>query len=359
MVPPPPTLDTSDFGPPEALTTAFAEKLNHFMVRFVGTAIAAGLDEALSETPSVDLKIKILLNEFLDRPDLSEIFVKTVSSMRNREEAIPIEECVRIFGVQNTLAFLITYKLADHLQCKSLLKDAKTGRILQQPGQILKYAVKVQQAFEEERRHVETAFAAGLVFDLLTMIIATDYPPGDQKRLTDFLDARFQRGMGIIAYAQKLARSMKKLRLEQYLAAGPLLREAAKVAMAMSFPPYQDFLKACDKIKLPLSLRAVAERERFGGDYQAFSIVLSWSFDLVSGVGESILQFDAPHVFLEERKADEFDLAALCFLAAFIGRVGTSDKALSGAVKAAELRHELKGFDLTFTLAAILKKEGG
>jgi hypothetical protein len=349
------TLDSVDLGPPDKLSQDFTEKLDRFMSRFLGIAVPAGLDDLIAETESSDVKLKTVVQEFAARKDLCDIFVPMVSATRNREEAIPLEECIRIFGIQNSAVSLIAYKIADHLQCKALARDPKTGRLLAPPHQILRFAFKARQAVGEDSRYSDSAFSAGLVFDLLALVIATDCGPTEIKRLTDFLEARFTRGLSTAMVAMRLARVKTHLALAKHIVSAPLLREAAKAAMAMIHPEYPDFVKAVDRSHAPLAARNLAEQAKFGGNYQSISQVLSWTFEILSGSGEALIYIDSPYLLLESRKNNEFDLAAICYLAAYLD---VERPALRGETRASEVCPELQGLDLSFNPASVLKKEG-
>jgi hypothetical protein len=280
--------------------------------------------------------------------------------MRSREEKAPLEESIRVYGIHNAVMFLVASKIADQIQCKALARDPKTGRLLPPAHQILRFAVKARKEFGEDGRHRDTAFAAGLVYDIVALTIAADQPAAEAKRLTDFLEARFTRGLRAGAIALRLARAKKSLKLERYLVSAPLLREAAKGAMACLFPQYPDFLKAAEKSGIALSLRGVAEHERFGGSYQILSLVLSWCFELLTGSGATLLQCDTPFMLSAEKRMDEYDLAAICFLAAHISRDKPAPAKAGTRVRAAEVRPELRELDLEYDPAAVTQgKEGG
>ena len=329
------------------------------MTRLLGITVSAGLDDLLSETESSDLKLKIVVRELVARPDFGEIFNAVVASLRKdkKEEKTPIEESVRLFGIQNAVSFVLAYKISEKISCKALSKDSKTGRLLLPPQQILKHAHEARSRFGEEGRYRDSAFAAGLVFDMISLLIAADSLPSAQKKLVEFADLRFARGIKTAGTAVKLARSKKALKLERHLVAAAMLREAAKAAMAYLYSDYPEYLKLCEANHVPLSIRNLGEQERYGGTYQAISKILSWTFEILSESGTALTRCDTPFMFHDEKKHNEHDLAAICFLAAHIEREPppiTAEK----LVRAASLRPELKDLDLTFDLAAILRKEG-
>lgn len=339
------------------------------MTRIVGVAVAAGLDELLSESESADHKVKTIVRELAARPDLGGLFEADVAALRKRgsggaqgdaAERIPLEESVRLFGLQSSVSFLVAHKLADRIPCKPLARDPKTGRLLLAPAQILRFAHAAREAFGEEGRYRDSAFAAGLVFDLLCLLITADLPAESQRKLVDFVGARFARGLRIAASAVKLARGKKSLKLERHLVAAALLREAAKGAMAYIFPSYPDFLKSCEAARVPLSVRNQGEQDRFGGNYQALSKILSWAFEILSASGPALTRCDTPFMFHDEKKPDEHDLAAICFLAAHLERGQDALPPSQGGrwVAASALRPELKDLDLQLDLTELAAKGG-
>jgi hypothetical protein len=89
-----------------------------------------------------------------------------VSSMRESEEIAPLEESIRLYGIQNTISFLVTYKLSEvYKNCKPFTKDLKTHRLLLAPSQILKFSHSARIAIGEDGRYRDSSFAAGLLFD--------------------------------------------------------------------------------------------------------------------------------------------------------------------------------------------------
>jgi hypothetical protein len=107
------------------------------MSRLVRVAATAGLDELIGEAESADQKLPIVMREFMSRPDLAEIFNGVVASLRESEEKVPLEESIRLYGVQNTVFFLVTYKIAElYPNIKPMAKDPSTHRLLGQPAQV-------------------------------------------------------------------------------------------------------------------------------------------------------------------------------------------------------------------------------
>ncbi len=317
----------------------------------------AGLDELINEAESADQKLPVIMREFMSRPDLAEVFNAVVSSMRESEEKVPLEESIRLYGVQNTVFFLVTYKLSEvYSSCKIMTKDPQTHRLLAAPSQVLKYAHSARIAIGEDGRYRDSSFAAGLLFDMLGFTIVTDIE-ADQKKHLEFLDQRFNRGILVANTAVKIARDKKQLRQEKHLVAACLIREAAKVAMAYCNAEYLEFMKNCEKAKISLAIRNLAEVNRFGGTSASVAQLICLCFEMFAPANRALSRCDTPFMFLAEKKLDDFDLAALCFLSAHLTREAMEKP--KGNILAGTLRPEIRELDLRLDFDRIFKKEGG
>jgi hypothetical protein len=281
-------------------------KLNGFMDRLWAIALGAGLDSLLSEVDSSDQRLKAVTAELVSDSDLGALLTAEVASIRKKLAAssgessgskgakpeapdrTPIEENVRLFGIQNAANFVIVHKLARQLPtAKALARDPRTGRMLQGPVQILAHAFQAREAFGEDGRYRDSAFAAGLVFDILQLLIAVESAPTSQRKLSEFVLARFQRGVHVGVTAVRLARAKNDLKLERHLAAAALLREAGKGVMALMFNDYVAFAELHEKNATPAAIRILVERDRFGGGHPAISRALALTFEVIDGSGAS------------------------------------------------------------------------
>ena len=313
--------DTPVGGGQVTKESAFEEKLGLFFARYIDLVLKAKVDLLLAETEGSDQKAVIVLNEFADQPAFREFFDAQIKSSKQEEGVImPLAEKIRLAGINNSASFLIAYKIADHIQCKLTGKDPKTNRLVLPPEQILKFAYRARATIGDDGRYKDSAFAAGLVYDLLSLIILTDLSMALQSKLLNYLELRFTRGIELTLMAVQVARTKKKLGLEKLLAWTCLTREASKVAMAIYYPEYIDFTKITEKHKLPVSVRTLADEVKFGGSYPSFGYILSLGFNDFIAARKALLRFDTPQILIRDNLSDDFDLAAISMLAGHLTR---------------------------------------
>jgi hypothetical protein len=241
-----------------------------------------------------------------------------------------------------------------------LPRDGNSGLVLVPANTVLAFAQRARAFVGEDSRYADGAFAAGLVYDLLTLHANSEQvQPPHRQRVLDLIATRFERGLLGARLGIALARRMKRLTLEEHVAPALLLHEAGTVVAGLLFPAHAERLKVWDQERYPYSLRVRAEERTLGASSAVFAETLALLSPALDQAGAAVAEVPSPFSLLASNERDGHDLAALARLA-----VEVLDRpellASTDLVSAGKIRPELKALELKLRgseLAAEAKKK--
>jgi hypothetical protein len=343
------------------LNSDLNKKVDQFFDEFTHITVGSGLDNLLVETEDLETRVKTAAAEFMTDPALNAAFRAMVSALREDPEPLNLESAIRLFGSQNTAQFLIIHKIGNVVKTKAYARDPKTERIMTPPDMLLKYAIAARAAFGENSRYKITAFAAGIVYDLLLLQIQQNADAKFRKRNGDFLDECFKVAIDRAKLAIRLGRKRKQLTLSKSIPALMLFHELSRVIMSMIFPDYLDLLKASAKNEIPRTVEFFAVQERFGITPHLFGTLITNCFQVMPEISEVLLHWDTPYLLLDRptpattKTNEKYDVAAICLLATHLHAEKELPKEFQGLLVVPEYRPELSEFDFSFDPGPILK----
>ncbi len=273
------------------------------------------LRDLTQATEGNDLKISLLMGEFDLLPEDQEAFRKKIAAARGQQEIPPLENTIRMAGIQNTQAHLIVVKVARGFASRLLPIDAGTGIVTIAPKTALAYAHRARAFVGDDSRYADGAFAGGLVFDLLALYANTDaIQPPLRPAVLEILSVGFERALVCTRLGQGLARRMKHLTLEAHIAPTLLLHEAAEAAAALLFPEHAERLKIWAKSNFPYALRVREEERQLGAPASVLGETLALISPTLEAAGKAVAEINTPYTLLASKERDPHDLAALARL---------------------------------------------
>jgi HD-like signal output (HDOD) protein len=272
-------------------------------------------------------------------PYLEYQFFEVIGSRSKREIPVEkVESAVILLGMQNSRDLILALQLLRSIK-GGHLEWTKEGKLQTQPKDILKYALKTEEYVAASRGdYGDTAYAAGIVFDVLAMI--ADVLIDDKKEKKD-VQALIDR-----VY---LAKKMPEFNYRKLAFATCLIHDVGKIALAILDRSYLKFLEECSKAQLPRALRHFAEQESFGTDHAVLGAEVCELFRVFRQVESAVLCHHEPFL-LKSHSKSLFQLGSLIALSSNIATTPKKIEKLDDPVLAIWKGLELKDFKMDATL---------
>jgi HD-like signal output (HDOD) protein len=266
----------------------------------------------------IDVKAERVAELIRSNPALEFLFMRNVQALAKRETVLHLESAVVLFGMQNTRNWLVGLQL--HRRLRGAFPDFDSeGKLLTQPSELVKFAVRAEDAFFDDRDgYADTAYLAGLHFDLLGLA-ASRIAPNEAKVVHAYLEELYAEGLTRAQMASKLARGLPNFVARKYLFSACLLSDVGKAVLCLLAPDYLKFVEACGKVEVPRTVRMQAEFERFGTTHAVLS---AWVVEL-AGLLKPLapaLGFHHDPILLRGRDPGMYELASLVSLASVLAK---------------------------------------
>ncbi len=337
--------------------SGFKSSLNQIFKMFVEPLCAAQLDPLIEEPEGVDFFMKILLGELSVRPNAAERIKAKANTGHTADNLLTLDQSVRLYGIQNVKFLIIAEKLAEVFPSKILERNQTTGELVTPLSQLFSFTVRALQSFGDDGPHKNVAFASGLVFDILAIVNTQEREVAKQKKWFTFLEELFSQGVVIAQAALNLGKMRKRLVLEKHIISLVMLNQASHAAMGLVNDDYLDDLQKLKKGNLSIALQNFAIQKRFYGSHCEYAPVLSLAFRIFDGLSLAFLHAETPHLLSVREEVNLFDISAISFLSQQI-LLNPSRFKGGGSFQAAEVRPELKKFELSFEPGNLLNKKG-
>lgn len=261
--------------------------------------IAATSRSILKEFSNIDVNAEKLSQCIKANPYYEFQFLRVIESLSKREELPGIESAVVLLGMQNSRDLIIA------LQCLRAVNGGhpewgSDGKLKVVPKDILKYALKTEEALAGNKEgFADTAFAAGLVFDML-LLLAREM--AEDKKVAAYVDTVYNHGLRSAKVAMEMARFVPDFTYKKFAFSAALLHDVGKIALAILAPDYLSFLEECAKKNYGRAMRMAAERKRFGIDHAALGGLCCYSFPIFRVLERAVLFHHEPFLLKSNRK---------------------------------------------------------
>lgn len=266
----------------------------------------------LSEFASVDVTAARVSQVLKENPYYEFQFLKMFESMRKREEIPPTEGAMVLLGMQNSRNLVIALQLIRTIKGTHPEWD-KDGKLKIKAADVLKYAIRTEDLLARDKKgFVNTAFAAGLIYDALVMI-ASELPDG-RKKILPYIDQVYAHGLKSAQIAVQLSESMADFAFKKYIFSACLIHDVGKICLAILDPTYLTFIEEAGKKDLPRSIRHFTEQKRFKLDHAEIGSMVCVSFKVFKSIDKAILFHHDPYL-LKSANKNLFQLASCICLA--------------------------------------------
>jgi HD-like signal output (HDOD) protein len=246
-----------------------------------------------------------------------QTFYRVIDSLSKRAEGEPppaLESAIVLLGMQNSRNLILAMQMA-----RSILgahpEWTKEGKLKTQPKDVLKHALEIESANATSKdEYTDFAFAAGLLFDMMTMIASSNWVGNevghsDGKKVVTFIETVWKQGRKTAQIAAAISGTTKQFSYRRYFYAASLVHDIGKIVMAMLDPTYLEFLEQCSKKDLPRAMRRYLEMKRFGVNHSLFGALICRYFKVFAPFSRAILYQHEPYL-LSAREKKLFELSA-------------------------------------------------
>ncbi|HCM40635.1 MAG: hypothetical protein A2070_08895 [Bdellovibrionales bacterium GWC1_52_8] len=240
------------------------------------------------------------------------LFYRVVANLSKREEMPSLEGAIVLLGMQNFRNLMIAAQLYRSVLGTHPEWD-KDGKLKLTSSEFLKYSLKTEeQLVNRKNEYSDTAYAAGLVFDILAAV--TNAVCDDKKKVLAFLDGIYNHGLRTATIAAELAKNVPDLGFQKYVFSAALIHDIGKVGMAIVRPGYINFLEDVKKKEISRPIRQHLEKEKWGVDHLAIGALTCHFYRMFRPI-EKVVQFHHDPYLLRLRQKNLFPITGLICLA--------------------------------------------
>ena len=189
----------------------------------------------------------------------------------------------------------------------------KDGKLRISPSDVLHYALRTEETLAGNKEgYTESAFAAGMVFDVLALIAGQ--LAEDKKKIRIYIDQAYAHGLRTAQIGASLVKDIPDFGHRKSVFAACMLHDVGKIALAILDPSYFSFLEECIKKDLPRAVREFAERKRFGVSHTVLGGLICHNFKVFRTIEKAVLYHHDPYM-LRNRGRNLYELASMICLA--------------------------------------------
>lgn len=227
-------------------------------------------------------------------PYYEEHFMREVEILAKRESVGSLEAAVVLLGMQNARDLIIALQAVRSVR-GGHPELTREGKLKIVPAEVLKYALRTEELLAGNKgSHSETAYVAGLLFDILALIAAQ--VSSDRKRVISYIDHVYSHGVRSAQLGNELAKGIPDFGPKKYMFSTCLIHDVGKIALAILEPAYISFAEDCAKRKLPRNVRHFAETRRFGVDHALLGGLCCHYFSPFQVVEKAVLFHHQPYL---------------------------------------------------------------
>lgn len=311
-IPPPQSPQSFDglLGSPEvrklALPGPYADCLDKIIPHFLFPDELQRLLTDSDTTEAQTRKLALAFHRYTDD------YAKFLAVMRKTRDEANLNEdsAIRAYGLDATRIFIYAIALNQSVFGKPFKWEPKTGKPSVAPEKILPFCVEAQQVYSG--REVNLAFAAGLAFDILSLVAKKHSPT--PRAASDAISALFKRGVARARIGVALGRKVRDLTQSNYVFSVCLLTGLGEAVHAIFSPEYAKFATHAAKDDLPASVRSLCEERLFGISSNRLAALVCEFFPIFHRFADAIRYQRSPGL-AESVGKDTRNLAAICCLA--------------------------------------------
>lgn len=265
---------------------------------------------------NIDVKAERVAQIIQANPYYEYLFFRVIQSLSKRENVDRLESAIVLLGMQNSRNLLVA------LQALRMVRGGhpewtKEGKLKVQPNDVLRYALRTEEALAGNKdSYADTAYAAGLIFDILTLVAdqVSTLPPPEKKKLFAYIDGVYLHGLRSAQLAAEIAKNMPELGFRKYVFSACLIHDIGKIVLAILEPSYLAFLEECGKKGLARNVRLFAETRRFGVNHALIGALCCEYFRTFHSIGK-VIQYHHEPFLLRGGKSGLGQLASVVSLA--------------------------------------------
>jgi HD-like signal output (HDOD) protein len=227
------------------------------------------------------------------------------------DEKPTLESAVVLLGMQNSRNLIVSLQVLRLINGGHPEWD-KEGKLKISPTEILKYALRTEEILTRKNNsYADLGFAAGLLFDLLTLI--ANQRGVDKNKITSFIENIYAHGLKAALIATELSRFMTDMSYSKYVFGATLIHDVGKIILGILEPDYLSFLESVRKKELPREVRHFAEEKRYGVNHALLGGVACHYFKIFKAIEKAILFHHEPFL-VKGLKRNIYNLTALICL---------------------------------------------
>jgi len=314
----------------------FKSFIEHIAPKLILPKTSYGILQAFS---NIDVTAEKVAQCLKANPYYGFQFFKTIESMGKRENLPSTEGAVVLLGMQNSRNLVVALQLLRTVN-QTHAEWTKEGKLKTQPSDIIKYALKTEELLAGKKSvYADTAYAAGLIFDVLTFI--ADTAVEDKKKMFAFIDAVYTHGLQSARIGAELAKNVPEFSFTKYIFSVCLLHDIGKIIMAILDANYIPFTEGLATKGLPRALRTYAEEKQFGVIHSLLSGLTCQYFKIFKPVEKAVLYHHEPFLIKLQNK-NLYQLSSIVALASNMAnnfkKVDKSDDPIIATWKSLEVK---------------------
>lgn len=288
----------------------FHDFLKEVVPRLRLAQTSRGILEAFANIDVTSDKVAAILRA---NPYYEMQFMRVLESLGKKREEMPrLEGAVVLLGMQNSRNLVIALQALRNVR-GTHPEWSKDGKLKIQPQEVLHYALKTEEALAGRKgAYSDTAYAAGLVFDYLTLI--TEQVSRDSRKVAAYIDVLYTHGLKSAQIGAELSKGLQDFGYSKYAYSACLLHDVGKAIMAILDPAYLAFVDDCTKRALSRRVRIFAETRRWGVNHAMLGGLACEYFQFFRPISKAILYHHDPYL-VRGGKAGLGQLASLVCLA--------------------------------------------
>lgn len=294
----------------------------------------------LLEFDNSEERLKYLLPIVSKDREANGSLIAAIKAARGQsaEDALLLEDAIRLMGVHNSRVFLIALGISNFVKSKMLQKDPKTGKIASSPEKLLGYANKALQHFGEDSRYKDTAFNAGLLYDLMVLYVNREGAK-DVAKYEEAIGKSFAYACAVASKTIELGVRMNSLTLDKHIPTVCLLGEFGHLVNSLDSPTHLDTFKNIANTEYGVQTRAAIDEKLVSRTRFEVGAWLASVFPILAEASSALYYFTTPFAIHKYDK-NSHALAAAVLMGYFCSDSSEFDNTVKASSHFSSLRPE-------------------